>query len=162
MKLKVFGALIVGCWCGMASRLTAEEKSPQEILSEMRRSGKFKLAEEYLKSWESTPAISAETRQSIPYEQGKTIFDKCVGITDVDQRIAELNRARDQFEEFLAKVPEHPLAHDAHSQLGLVAVTTGKALLEMSRHQTTPVASKNCWPTRRASLNRPSSGSTYW
>lgn len=119
-------------WSFLTGTAQAKEKV-QEFLEALRRSGMYDVAEEYLETMTTNPAVPEETKQTVPFELGKTIIDKCESIADVDTRLKELNKARGRFEEFLTKSPMHPLAHEAQTQMGLVSVSRGKALIEMSR-----------------------------
>lgn len=119
-------------WISLTGVSLAKEKA-QEFLDALRRNGMFDVAEEYLETMSTNPSIPEETKQTVPFELGKTIIDKCESIPDVDTRLKELNKARTRFEEFLTKSPMHPLAQEAQTQMGLVSVSRGKALLEMSR-----------------------------
>ena len=104
-----------------------------EFLDGLRRRQLFDMAVAYLEQMQSSPLVSDELKQTIPYELGRTIVDEARATRDTQQKLKRLDDARVHFDKFLKEHPQHAAAADAATQLGVLLVERGKTLLEISK-----------------------------
>ncbi len=126
--------LATACLCGGGFPHPASAEEPvQKFLDGLRSREMYDMAEEYLESLRTNPFIPAETKEIVPFEQGRTLVESSRSIRDLDLRMKELDKARARFEEFANASSTHPLVASAKIQLGNVLIERGRAMLEMSK-----------------------------
>ncbi len=134
--------LMLAVW-GVLSLTTGGLSAAEPVtpfLEGLRGRGLFDIANMYLEDLRSNPAIPAETKQLIPYEQGRTLVDSSKTQRDINTRLKELGQARAMFQEFITKNSQHVLLGSAQLQLGNVMVEEARAYLEKSKQ---PAANEN-------------------
>lgn len=126
-------AWIAFVWLAITSAAALQAKEPVlDFLEGLRQRQYFDIADQYLESLRTNSNISADIRQIIPYEQGRTLVDASREIRDMPLRLKALDRATEKFQEFLQASPDHALAAGANTQLGNVLFERGRALVEQA------------------------------
>jgi hypothetical protein len=129
---------VLGCSCALVvlagAWSTGRGAEPfTEFLEGLRRRQLFDMAAAYLEQMQSSPLVSDEQKQTIPYELGRTIVEEARATRDTQQKLKRLDEARGHFDKFLKEHPQHPAAADAATQLGGLLVERGKTLLEIAK-----------------------------
>lgn len=124
--------LCLGVFLAFAATGASAREPVMDFLEGLRRRQYYDIADQYLESLRTNSRIPEETRQLIPYEQGRTLVDSSRNIRDMPLRLKELDRATSKFQEFLKESPEHKLAASANTQLGNVLFERGRAVTEQA------------------------------
>lgn len=112
----------------------AQAGEPVEAFLEALRSRQMHdVALEYLDSLRTSRLVDDEVRQTILYEEAKTLVDEARTLRDMTRRSEQLELARQKFEQFLQEQPSHSLAASAGMELGNVRLERGRTALEKSR-----------------------------
>lgn len=107
-----------------------------QFLEGLRRRQMYDMAQAYLEGLKTSNLVSAEVKQTIPYEQGQTLVEEARTLRDTVLRTKRLEEARQQFEAFIQASPQHPLAALAATQLGNILLERGRAQLDLSQRPT--------------------------
>jgi tetratricopeptide (TPR) repeat protein len=93
----------------------------------------FDMARAYLEQSKSNPLISEETRQRIPYEEGRLLIEEAASIGELAGRTRRLDEAQARLQEFIHAHPDHPVAAEATVQLGTVLIERGRIALNQAK-----------------------------
>ncbi|MBX3414162.1 MAG: hypothetical protein KF708_15850 [Pirellulales bacterium] len=122
-------ALVLGC----LARSAGAKEPFEAFLEALRQRQMFDTAREYLETMSTSPLISDEQRSTIPFQRGRILMDEARAQQRMADRLALLDQARAQFEQFLQASPEHALTGETSLELGNVLVERGRALIEAAR-----------------------------
>lgn len=115
----------------LTPRASAKEQL-REFVEGLRQRQLHDVALDYLAAMQESSLVDDETKQVIPYEQGRTLVDMARVLRDFQQRSQRLDEATRHFEQFVNGYPDHPLAGAANIELGNVEVERGRAKLELA------------------------------
>jgi hypothetical protein len=117
----------------------ADEPPHFDFVSGLRKRHYYDLALEYLHKLQARTDLPAGVAARLPLEIARTQLDSAAATPDAGQRLSLYLDARKQFEEFLTKNPNSPLANQARLELAHVAVLQGKTQLSRAlREQDLP------------------------
>lgn len=140
------------CWLGtlclglgwlatIASSAQAVEEA-QKFLEALRGKGYFDTALDYIEWLRTSRFCPEEMKKTLGYEAAITNLSASLASQDMKYRTEYLDRARQQFDEFLKEQPLHPLAADARVQLGNVLVERAKIKREQAAKPTVSAEDK--------------------
>ncbi len=113
---------------------TASAEEPfRAFLDGLRRRGLFAEALEYLESMRTSALVSSEQKETILYEEARTLIEGAAAERDVAKRLDQLEAARAKLEQFVSTHAGHSLVSQANSQLGNVLIERGRAGLEKAQ-----------------------------
>src|SRR5438876_1705417 len=130
--MRCLAALVVlGTVAFLSQPLRAEEPPHLAFVRGLRARGMADLALQYLQSHSKNPP--ADLAPILPLELAKTRIELAASKPDPISRSAEQNQARAEFEQFLQKNPNHPLAAEASLEIARIIAVQGKAELGRAR-----------------------------
>jgi hypothetical protein len=118
--------------------LVAAEPPHLQFVQGLRERNLPDLALEYLLKLSVKPP--PELADVLPLELGKTRVDLANREADAGRKMAYFLQARGEFEDFVKKNPDHPLAAQANLEIAKVIGMQGRAQLSRARRQDTPEA----------------------
>jgi hypothetical protein len=119
---------VLGLGCLAVPIQAAEEYD--RFLQGLRSRGYFDAAIDYLAVMRTSPLLSQEQQQMVPFEEARTYLEASRTERDNAAREKLLDGARDKFKDFADRNSAHPQAPGAVTQLGAVLVERGRAKLE--------------------------------
>jgi hypothetical protein len=128
---------------------SAEEPPHLELVKGLRERHYPDLALEYLKKLAQRTDLPSELAARLPLEMARTQLDIASATSDVNQRLSLYLEARKQFDDFLAKNPQSPLAGPARLEIAHVAVLQGKTQLARALRARGPAAAAEAAKARQ-------------
>ncbi len=111
--------------------------SPLDLVRGLREAGMVDLAIEYLREIENQP-LSDNDKKAIPLERARCLLDAADDEPDEGTRTSMIGEARDAFNEFLVKNPNHPRASEASLAVARLISVEAKAQLNRARRMEVP------------------------
>lgn len=133
-------ALAVVMFCGI-SRAGAAGEDPRTALTflqGLRDHGLHDLALEFIDRLRTDPALPADIKVVLDYQEGRTQIDEASRTGDLVRRRELLEQARGKLETFTKNHPEHPLAREALAQVARMQVERGHLSLLLSEDASDP------------------------
>jgi tetratricopeptide (TPR) repeat protein len=122
------GAL--GLWTSWATiRADEDPRTALRFLQELRDRGLYDLALEYIDQLRVDPALPADIKVVLDYQEGRTQIDEAAKTGDLVHRRELLEQARTKLESFVKAQPKHPLAREARVQSARMLVERGHLAL---------------------------------
>ena len=148
--LRVFAlALALLAWLTIATIAGAKEPY-QEFLNALRERQMYDIALYYLESMRTSPLVSDEDKEVMPYEEAVTLVGAARVERETVSRNKLLDRARDKFQQFIDTKADHPMALVARRELGQVLVERGKGLLSSAARPANAANRENMQAEARA------------
>ncbi len=113
------------------------EEQAQKMLAGLQERGYFDTALDYLEWLRRSHSCPEELKKTWRYEAGKIHLMAALASQDMKYRVEYLDRARQQFDEFLKEHSGHAFAQDAKLQLGNILVERAKIKREQANKPTT-------------------------
>lgn len=131
---RLFGAALAWCAALAVGLMPAQAEEPvQAFIEALHRRQMYDMVLEYLDSLPNNPLVSEEAKRTIPYERGRALVEQARTLQDIDLRMKQLDQAAEQFQQFAAEQPSHPLSATANIELGNILVERGRTKLEMAK-----------------------------
>lgn len=124
--------LLVLGWIVLAAAPVQAVEEAQAFLDALRERGYFDTALDYIEWLRTSPLCPGRMKESLDYEAAMTNLTASLATQDPKYRIEYLDKARQQFEDFLQQHPLDPKSPDARLQLGNVLVERAKIKREQS------------------------------
>jgi tetratricopeptide (TPR) repeat protein len=119
---------------GLAS---AEPESPLDLVRGLRAAGLSELALEYLQEIESK-SLSEDDRKVLPLERARCLLEVADDQPDEGTRTSMVGEAKEAFNDFILKYPNHPRVVDASLSLARLSALEAKAQLHRARRMELP------------------------
>ncbi len=145
MKFRLLAALGLSLTLGTIGLVSAQDAGDLEsmrFVDALRKRGDNDLARLYLKRLAASPNLPPALAQEIPLEIAKLRLLEASVEPDSGKRQSMLNEARQEFEQFLTKHPQHRRAAEVRLEIAQVMVQQGRILLSKSLSQDTLMAQR--------------------
>lgn len=122
----ILTAIALGIWGGRTPALAGEDsRTVSRFLQELKNRGLHDLALDYLNHLRNEPALPADLKVVLDYEEGRTLIDEAARTGDLVLRKELLEEARNKLDAFTKTHPQLPQARDALVQLARLLVERG-------------------------------------
>jgi tetratricopeptide (TPR) repeat protein len=116
----------------MTARAGADEPV-EAFLDALRQRQMYDAAIDYLELLPGHPHLAENVKQRALYEQGATLLESALRLSDLGARETQLSKANELFAKFQTSFPEHELAAAAKSQSANILIERGRAKVELAR-----------------------------
>src|SRR5262245_30087428 len=120
-------AAILTCWA-LGSRSVRAAEDPRTVsrfLQALKTHGLHDIGLEYLNQLLNDPALPADRKAGLDYEEGRLLIDEAARSGDLVLREELLKEARGKLEGFVKDYPQRPEKRDALVQLAKLLVERG-------------------------------------
>jgi tetratricopeptide (TPR) repeat protein len=114
---------------GASIQAAEDPRTAQQFLQGLRDKGLHDLALEFIDQLRTDPAMPAELKVTLDYQEGRMLIDEAAKTGDLARRRELLQQARSKLENFVKTQPNHPLARDALVQIARMLIEKGHVAL---------------------------------
>ncbi len=125
-------ALVVMLLVGSVSPVSAAEPI-ERFLDRLREREMHDAALMYIDSLRSRQDVSAEIKQTLPYEEGRTLVEQSLTFSDAKRQLDTLDAAAAKFQAFLKDNPNHDRVPATGRQLGRILRIRADRLIDQAR-----------------------------
>ena len=119
----------------MTARAAADEPV-EAFVDALRQRQMYDEAIDYLDLLPGHPHLAENVKQRALYEQGVTMLESALRLTDLGARETQLFKANELFAKFQTSFPRHELAAAAKNQSANILIERGRAKVELARQST--------------------------